>query len=99
MTPAELAELIQQGPSAGLIEALAPLSEKERKALSKGVVELRKHYFAGGQPGVAWIIGEDPAVSRLKLAMLAVGPWGEVQRIRVWHVVRPWKDGALTQGD
>ena len=99
MTSAELTDLIQKGPTERLVDGLAPLTEKERKALSKGVIEMRKRHFAGGQSGLAWMVGDDPAVLRIKLALLAVGPWGEAQRIRVSQVAMFWNPKALTQDD
>ncbi len=34
--------------------------------------------------------GNLPEALRLKLALLAVGPWGEAQHIRVWHAAPGW---------
>jgi hypothetical protein len=42
MTPEELKKLIQSGPTDALVAAMAPLTEAERKKLSKGVVAMRK---------------------------------------------------------
>jgi hypothetical protein len=42
MTPDDLKKLIQRGPTDQMVAALTPLTEAERKKLSKGVVAIRK---------------------------------------------------------
>lgn len=138
MAPEEFVELVKKGPTDKMVAALAPLTEAQRKKLSKHGVELRKEVarseaeraksriFALREPPTAPIpcpfcgkmlrtataqqcfeCGKDwhdvnqvrevptspwytQADSRLKLALMAVGPWGEAQRIRVWSVAPGW---------
>ncbi len=99
MTADELAELVQHGPHDQLVAALAPLTERERKALAKTAIELRKSWtmnapgmrifgvsLAPQQSRRIFQISHQPDAQRLKLALLALGPWGEAQHIRAWHL-------------
>jgi len=87
MNADELTELIKKGPTQTLVSALAGLSEAERRKLSKSVVSLRKQ-FSGELP---LPVQQGDQAQRLRLALMGVGPWGEVRRIRVWHIRSSWK--------
>jgi hypothetical protein len=95
MTPEELTEFIHRGPTEGLVAALAPLTESDRKKLSKTVIELRKTLPAS-ELGVPFVHQLSPKAQRLRLALLALGPWGEAQRVRVFHVAPNWRKESLT---
>jgi hypothetical protein len=72
--------------SSPLGSALAHLSHTEIPGLShpdiQGLNRARGMLFAQDR---------GPVAVRLKLALLAVGPWAEAQRIRVWHVAAYWQ--------
>lgn len=81
MSPDELIDLVQNGPTEKLVAGLAPLTESERKKLSKTAVNLRKELFPK-----SYVRDETwPTVFRLKLALLGVGPQSEVQRVGALH--------------
>jgi hypothetical protein len=66
-----------------MLAAIAPLSEAERKKLSKAAVAIRKVLI---QKPFDLFIHRRPEVFRLKLALFAVAPITETQRWRVWQV-------------
>ena len=89
MSPDELIDLVTNGPTEKLVAGLAPLTESERKKLSKTAVNLRKELIPKSY------LRDDtwPTVFRVKLALLGVSPQSEVQRprrcaieCRVWSV-------------
>jgi hypothetical protein len=86
MTPEELKQLIESGPTDQMVAALAPLSEAERKKLAKGVVAMRKEHSRR-------ITIDDrmpPFSTRLKLAVLALAGWTEAKRFHVADVAHPY---------
>jgi hypothetical protein len=79
MTPDELKKLIENGPTDKMVAALAPLTEAERKKLSRTVVAMRKEHSRR-------ITIDDrvsPFSTRPDLAVLALAGWTEAQRIRM----------------
>lgn len=89
MSPEELTQIIHSGPAARLVAALAPLTEAERKKLSRTVVDLRKKL---APHGLRLFLGDgDSEAMRLRLALLGIGPWGEAKGIRAWHIGVLWK--------
>jgi hypothetical protein len=73
-----------------LVARLAPLTKIERKKLSKTAVNLRKELTPKGVG--AFYHQRSPGLLRTKLALFGVGPLGEVQRLRLWHMVSLWPD-------
>jgi hypothetical protein len=120
MTSEDFAHLVKKGPINLMVSQLGPLSEVDRKGLSKSVGDLRKEFAKNSKDYEASLkqtiicpqcgsplrsgrsqkcvdcgapydnpsranlfhAGDRAAEQRLKLAVLAVGPWTEAQRIR-----------------
>jgi Family of unknown function (DUF6493) len=120
MTSEDLAHLVKKGPTNLMVAQLGPLSEADRKGLSKSVADLRKEFAktskdheaslrqailcpqcgsplgigssqqcvgCGAPYDISSLVnlfrsGDRAAEQRLKLAVLAVCPWTEAQRIR-----------------
>jgi hypothetical protein len=85
MTPDELKKLIENGPTDKMVAALAPLTEAERKTLSRSIgtiFEDRSHRRAKADP-------LSSISTRFNLAMLALAGWTEAKHVSVLDVVHP----------
>jgi hypothetical protein len=77
MTPEALEQLVKDGPDEKLVGAMAPLSETERKALSKTAQRLRRETKDGTSDR-----------DRACLAIFGVASLSSAKRVTLWELGR-----------